>query len=192
MGKVIIDITMSLDGFVTAPNDGPGNGLGDNGRVLHQWAFDPSPDDLKLLTDDPDDPFGSGILGRRTFDIAGDAWGDNPPFAPGEIFILTHRPHETLQRGATTFIFHTGSPEAAMQRAQASAGGKNVGLMGASISQQYLRMGMVDEMEIHVANLLLGAGRPLFANIGARQIKLERIRVIPTPHATHIRYRVLK
>lgn len=192
MGKVIIDITMSLDGFVTAANDGPGNGLGDGGRVLHEWAFNPSADDLPLLTDDPADPMGSGILGRRTFDIAGDAWGDNPPFGPGEIFILTHRPHETLQRGATTFIFHTGTPEGAMQRAQASANGRNVGLMGASISQQYLKMGMVDEMEIHVANVLLGAGRPLFANIGADQIKLERIRVIPTPAATHIRYRVIK
>lgn len=191
MGKVIIDITMSLDGFVTAPNDGPGNGLGDGGRVLHQWAFDPSPDDLPLLRDDPNDPLGSGILGRRTFDIAGDAWGNNPPFGAGEIFILTHRPHETLQRGATTFIFHTGGAESALERAQASAKGGNVGLMGASVSQQYLKMGVVDEMEIHVANVLLGAGRPLFANIGAEQIGLERLRVIPTPHATHIRYRVL-
>jgi dihydrofolate reductase len=192
MGKVIIDITMSLDGFVAAPNDGPGNGLGDGGRVLHEWAFNPTEDDKKFLTDDPADPFGSGILGRRTFDIAGDAWGDNPPFGPGEIFVLTHRPHETLQRGATTFIFHTGSAEEAMKRAQASANGLNVGLMGASVSQQYLKAGMVDEMVIHVANILLGAGRPLFANIGSQQIKLERIRVVPTSAATHLRYRILK
>src|SRR5215216_3532940 len=133
MGKVIIDITMSLDGFVTAPNDGPGNGLGDGGRVLHEWAFNPTEDDKKFLTDDPADPFGSGILGRRTFDIAGDAWGDNPPFGPGEIFVLTHRPHDTLQRGATTFVFVTDGMEDAMRRAQASANGLNVGLMGASV-----------------------------------------------------------
>lgn len=188
MGKVIVDITMSLDGFVTGLNDGPGNGLGDGGRVLHEWAFNPTDDDKRLLTDDN---LSTCILGRRTFDIAEEAWGDNPPFGQAPVFVLTHRPHETVQRGATTFIFITDGMENALKQAQAATG-KDVGLMGANVSQQYLKAGLVDEMEIHVANILLGAGRPLFANIGDQQIKLERIRVIPTPTATHIRYRVLK
>jgi dihydrofolate reductase len=192
MGKVIIDITMSLDGYVTGPNDGPGNGLGDNGQILHEWAKNPTADDLKLLVDEPVKTLGSCILGRRTFDIAEGAWGDNPPFGPGTTYVLTHRPHEPLQRGETTFVFVTEGMEKAMELAQADAGDLGVTLMGADVSQQYLKAGMVDEMEIHVANVLLGAGRSLFANIGGDQIRLERIRVIPTPAATHIRYRVMK
>ncbi len=192
MGKVIIDITMSLDGFVTALNDGPGNGLGDGGRVLHEWALNPTDDDKVLLYEEPMQTLGSCVLGRRTFDIAEGAWGDNPPFGPAKVFVLTHRPHEILQRGMTTFIFVTDGIESAMEQAQLAADGKNVALMGANVSQQYLAAGQVDEMEIHVANVLLGAGRPLFANIGDHQIKLERIRVIATPSTTHIRYRILK
>lgn len=190
MGKVIIDITMSLDGFVTAPNDGMGNGLGDNGMVLHEWVFNGNADDAQML-EGPAQTLGGCVLGRRTFDIAEQAWGDNPPFF-GEIFVLTHRPHEPLTRGPVTFTFVTDGMENALKRAQAGAGDKDVALMGANVSQQYLKAGLVDEMEIHVANVLLGGGRPLFANIGDQQIKLERIRVVPTPLATHIRYRVVK
>jgi dihydrofolate reductase len=191
MGKVIIDITMSLDGYVTAPNDGPDNGLGDNGRILHEWAINPTEDDMQLLVDEPQ-TLGSCILGRRTFDIAEGAWGDNPPFGASTVYVLTHRPHEPLQRGETTFVFVTEGMEKAMELARADAGVLGVNLMGANVSQQYLKAGMVDEMEIHIANVVLGAGRPLFANIGYDQIRLERIRVIPTPAATHIRYRVMK
>ncbi len=191
MGNVLIDITMSLDGFVTGPNDGPGNGLGDGGHVLHEWAFNPTEQDNLLLFEEPMQKLGSGIVGRRTFDIAEGAWGDNPPFGPGEIFVLTHRPHEPITRGMTTFVFVDGL-ENALQRAQANAGDRDIALMGADISQQYLKAGLVDELELHIANVILGAGRPLFAHLGDEQIRLERIRVIPTPAATHVRYRVVK
>lgn len=193
MGKVIVDITMSLDGFITAPNDGPGNGLGDGGEILHEWTnTGRTKEDNLLLFEEPMATLGSCVLGRRTFDIAEEDWGENPPFGPGYVFVLTHRPHETLTRGATTFVFVTDGLESALKQAQAAAGDKGVSLMGASISQQYLKAGLVDEMEIHVANVLLGAGRPLFSNIGDDQIKLERLRVIPTPAVTHLRYRVAK
>jgi dihydrofolate reductase len=192
MSQVIIDITMSLDGFITAPNDGPGNGLGDGGEVLHEWAANPTDQDNLLLFEEPMQTLGSCVLGRRTFAIAEKAWGDNPPFGPGQVFVLTHRPCEPIVRGVTTFIFVTEGLESALKQARAAAGGKNVSLMGASISQQYLKAGWVDEMEIHVANVLLGAGRPLFAHIGSQFIKLERIRVIATPAATHLRYRVVQ
>lgn len=191
MGNVLIDITMSLDGFVTGPNDGPGNGLGDGGHVLHEWAFNPTEQDNLLLFEEPMQKLGSGIVGRRTFDIAEGAWGDNPPFGPGEIFVLTHRPHEPITRGMTTFVFVDGL-ENALQRAQVNAGDRDIALMGADISQQYLKAGLVDELELHIANVILGAGRPLFAHLGDEQIRLERIRVIPTPAATHVRYRVVK
>jgi dihydrofolate reductase len=191
MGKVIVDITMSLDGFVTGPNDGPGNGLGDGGRILHEWVFDGRTDADTQLLEEPMKTLGSGVLGRRTFDIAEEAWGDNPPMF-GQVFVLTHRSHETVTRGPATFIFVIDGIESALKQAQAAAGDRNVGLMGANISQQYLKAGLVDEMEIHVANVLLGAGRPLFANIGDKQIKLERTRVIAMPTVTHLRYRVVK
>jgi len=190
MGKVIIDITMSLDGFVTGPNDGPNNGLGDGGRILHDWVFASRTEaDAQFLSGDS---LGSCILGRRTFDIAEGAWGNNPPFGAASVFVLTHRPHATLQRGATTFIFVTQGMEHALEQARAAASNKDIGLMGANVSQQYLKAGLVDEMQFHVANVLLGAGRPLFANIGDRPLRLERMQVVPTPAVTHIRYRVLK
>lgn len=193
MGNVIIDISMSLDGFVTGPNDGMGNGLGDGGMVLHEWVFEGRTEaDNLLLVDEPAQTRGACILGRRTFDIAEEAWGDDPPFPNLPVFVLTHRPHETLHRGTTTFYFVTDTLESVLRQAQAAANGKDVYLMGASVSQQYLAAGLVDEMEIHVANVLLGAGRPLFANIGDKQIRLERIRAIPTPAVTHLRYRVLR
>lgn len=192
MGKVIIDITMSLDGFVTGPNDGPDNGLGDGGRVLHEWVFEGRTEaDEQFLVAEPAQ-LGACILGRRTFDIAQAAWGDNPPFGSAQVFVLTHRPHESLHRGPTTFIFVTDGMESALEQAQAAADGKPVGLMGADVSQQYLKAGLVDEMQIHIANVLLGAGRPLFANIGDKPIKLERIGIVATPAVTHVRYRIIR
>lgn len=191
MSKVIIDITMSLDGYVTGPNDRKGNGLGDGGEVLHDWVFDRRTDaDMQFLVE-PAETLGSCILGRRTFDIAEEAWGDEPPFGGATVFVLTHRPHETLRRGETTFVFVTEGMESALERARAAAGDKDVALMGANVSQQYLKAGLVDEMVIHVANLLLGTGRPLFADIGETPLHLERLRAVPTPAATHLRYRVL-
>jgi dihydrofolate reductase len=116
------------------------------------------------------------VLGRRTFDIAEAEWGDHPPFGSGPVFVLTHRSREPLTRGVTTFVFVTDGIESALKQARVAAGDRDVDLMGANISQQYLRAGLVDELEIHVANVLLGTGRSLFANIGERPIKLERPR----------------
>ncbi len=135
MGKVIVDITMSLDGFVTGPNDGPGNGLGDGGRILHEWVFAGRTDADTQLLEEPMKTLGSGVLGRRTFDIAEAAWGDNPPMF-GQVFVLTHRPHEPLTRGPATFIFVTDGPMSALSQARAAAGDKNIALMGANISQR--------------------------------------------------------
>lgn len=192
MGKVIIDISMSLDGFITGPNDGPTNGLGDGGMVLHEWVFEGKTEADRPFLEDAGEQLGSCVLGRRTFDNAEKAWGDNPPFGPTQVFIPTHRPHETLQRGATTFIFVTDGLESALAQAQKAASGMDVALMGADISQQCLKAGWVDEIQLHIANVILAAGRPLFANIGDEQIKLERVSVVPTPTVTHVRYRVIK
>jgi dihydrofolate reductase len=191
MGKVIVDITMSLDGFVTGPNDGPGNGLGDGGRILHDWVFSRRTEADRRFLEPPEGAIGSGILGRRTFDIAEGAWGEHPPMT-GRVYILTHRPHETLTRGPTTFVFATDSPADVLARARKDAGVKDIMLMGPSISQQYLKLGLVDEIEIHLANVLMSAGRPLFADIGAEPISLECVEAVRTPAATHLRYRVIR
>jgi dihydrofolate reductase len=193
MGKVIVNITMSLDGFVTGPNDGPGNGMGDGGRVLHDWVRERRTEaDEPFLTKDPLDDLACCVLGRRTFDIAEKAWAERPPFGRSKVFVLTHRAHEPVTRGETEFVFVTDGAESALRQAREAAGGRDVSLMGASVSQQYLRAGLVDEMEIHVANMLLLAGRPLFAHLGDRPIELERLRVVATPAVTHLRYRVVK
>lgn len=191
MGRVIIDITTSLDGYVTGPNDGPGNGLGDNGRILHEWAFNGTAEDQRFM-EEAGQTLGGCVLGRRTFDIAEGAWGDTPPFGPGTVHVLTHRPHEPLQRGVTRFVFVTEGLEHALAQAQAEAAGKDVMLMGANVSQQCLKAGLVDEIQLHVANVLLGAGRPLFAHIGEGQIRLERLAVVATPTTTHLRYLVIR
>lgn len=190
MGKVIVDMTMSLDGFITGPNDGPNNGLGDGGRILHDWVFDGRTEADNQFLEGGN--LASCVLGRRTFDIAESAWGDHPPFGPATVFIPTHRPHETIKRGPTTFVFVPEGVERALEMAKAEAGDMDVNLMGADVSQQLLKAGLVDEMQLHIANVLLTAGRPLFTNIGADQIKLERISVVPTPSVTHIRYRIVK
>jgi dihydrofolate reductase len=137
VAKVIIDIAMSLDGYVTGLNDGPGNGLGDGGRLLHEWVFEGRTEaDAELLFEEPRKTLGSCVLGRRTFDIVREAWGENPPLGEAKVFVLTHRPQETLQRGATTFVFVTDGMESALRQARAAAGEKNVVLMGPGVSQQ--------------------------------------------------------
>jgi dihydrofolate reductase len=191
MQKVIVDITMSLDGFITAPNDDKDNGLGDGGEILHDWVFKGTEEDNRVLMETTP-RLGSCVLGRRTFDNAIDAWGDNPPFGNSTVFVLTHRPHETMKRGDTTFVFVTDGAESALRQAFEAANGKDVSIFGGEVSQEYLKAGKVDELRIHIANLLLAKGRPLFANIGDAFIHLEKIEVVSTPLATHLIYRVVK
>jgi dihydrofolate reductase len=203
MGKVTFDITMSLDGFVAGPNDGPDNGLGDGGDALFNWYFS---GDTELLISEGTPPlrvsarsaeiikealdsYGSGVWGRRTFDIAG-AWGGHPPGTPA--FIVTHDvPQEWVYEGSP-FTFVTDGVESAIRQAREAAGGRDVVVCTASILQQCLRAGLVDEIHVDVAPLLLGAGVRLFGDLGAAPISLECTRVVEAPGVTHMRYRVVK
>jgi dihydrofolate reductase len=126
------------------------------------------------------------------YDFAG-GWGDNPPFHM-PVFVLSHQPRETLVKdGGTTFTFVSGSIENVLAQARAAAGGKDVSVGGgASIIQQCLNAGMVDEFQVHIVPLLLGAGRRLFDNLTTTPTTLEINRVMETPGVTHIRYRVVK
>jgi dihydrofolate reductase len=203
MGKVVADITMSLDGFITGPDDGPGRGLGEGGECLHNWVmgrpwryddegrrFDPLDIDRKVLWEAMGST-GAGIIGRRMFDITG-GWGGNPPGGPNaSYFVLTHSVPAEWVSTKSPFTFVTGGIESALAQARAVAGDKDVGIGGgADVIQQYLAARLVDELRLHLAPVLLGAGKRLFDHLGTQTIELERTRVVESPFATHLYFTV--
>ncbi len=196
LGKVVVNITMSLDGFIAAPNVDLERPLGDGGERLHYWAFgDGSAPASAVDQDVAGEMFastGAFLIGRRTFDVGEGRWGDDGAFGM-PCFVLTHRRREALRKGPTTFTFVTDGIESALAQARAAARHRDVCVMGgAAIAQQYLKARLVDELNIHLAPVLLGAGTRLFEQLGAARIELERTRVIASPGATHLRFRVVK
>ena len=204
MSKVIVELSMSLDGFVAGPNDGPENGLGDGGERLFQWyssgdtAFPLPGTDMVFqisrvsadLLQEEWNTIGAMVAGRRMFDIA-HAWGGKPP-GGGPCFIVTHSaPQEWLKEGSP-FTFVTDGVESAIRQAQQAAGGKNVAASSASIAQQCLKLGLLDEIKIDLVPVLLGAGVRLFDHLGTEPIQLERTRVVEAPDVTHLRFHVVK
>ncbi|HET7856006.1 MAG TPA: dihydrofolate reductase family protein [Gaiellaceae bacterium] len=212
---VKLDITMSLDGYVAGPNASLEHPLGEGGEQLHDWVVR-----LKSWRErhgleggetGPDDDLvreslaaqGAVVMGRRMFSggggpweddpNAGGWWGDEPPFR-GPVFVLTHHPRETVAKaGGTTFTFVTDGIESALEQARAAAGGKEVHVAGgADVAQQSLKAGLLDELQIHVAPMLLGGGIRLFEEVGPDAPSLELVDVLDTPHATHLNYRVAK
>jgi dihydrofolate reductase len=202
MGPVVLDITMSLDGFVTAPNDQPGRGLGEDGEILHYWVFGRrwTYENQEEVTREVgtsagvdqqvmDELMGAGasVVGRRMYDIT-DGWGGTSPFGP--CVVVTHRVADRPDP-ASGFEFVDGV-EAAVQRARQIAGDKPIAIGGgATVAQQALRGGLIDELQIHLAPVILGGGRTLFGALGTRLL-LEPVRVLQSPFATHIHYRVVK
>jgi dihydrofolate reductase len=209
------EISMSLDGYVAGPNATLEEPLGKGGEQLHEWVVvlqswreshgregGETGADSDLLAESIART-GAVIMGRKMFsngvgpwedDPKADGWwGDEPPFRK-PVFILTHHPRDPVEKqGGTTFTFVTAGIEAALEQARAAAGGKDVGLSGgASVAQQYLRAGLLDELNIHVAPVLLGGGVRLFDSLGADPPKLELTRTIASPAVTHLRYRVVR
>ncbi len=209
MPKVRLEISTSLDGFVAGPNPTLERPLGDGGELLHEWAFatkafraghgleggEESRD--SDVIEEAVANVGATIMGRRMFSggegawaadpNAGGWWGDEPPFGH-PVFVLTHHPREAVEmRGGTTFTFVTGGVDEALQLARAAAGEKDVAVGGgASVAQQLLRAGVLDELQIHLVPVLLGDGVRLFGGDVAR---LECTRVVESPGVTHLRYR---
>jgi dihydrofolate reductase len=132
-------------------------------------------------------------MGRRMFDEGEDPWGDNAPFHM-PVFVLTHEARDTLvKEGGTTFTFVTDGIESALEQAKAAAGDKNVNVAdGADTVQQFIRAGLLDELEIHLAPLLFGEGIRLFERMGPGHIELESMKVVSSPNVTHLRFRVVK
>ena len=213
MAKLKLDISMSLDGFVAGPNITLENPLGDGGELLHEWI-------VRLASwremhaqsggerDADDDLYRQGLerngavlMGRRMFSGGAGSWdddpnpngwwGDEPPFHV-PVFILTHHERETVPKeGGTTYNFVTDGIESALDQARAAAGDKDVLVAGgADVAQQYLRAGLLEEIQLHVAPVLLGGGVRLFEGLGREDAKLELDDVRESPAVTHIRYRV--
>ncbi len=210
MSKLRFTMTMSLDGYVAGPNQSAENGLGEGGGDLHAWAFatrsgrsahgmeggETGLDDDHAAT--WSENVGAHIMGRNMFGPVrgpwgGDPWngwwGDDPPYHT-PVFVLTHHPREPLEmQGGTTFHFVTNGIEAALERASAAADGKDVSLGGgADAAQQYLRAGLVDEMEIHVVPVLLGSGSRLFENLDGGLSDFECVGLESSPAVAHFSY----
>jgi dihydrofolate reductase len=192
LSKVTADISMSLDGFVTEPNPGGANPLGDDPGRLHDWMFSEKTATDAEIVDEIYAAAGAVLIGKRMFDVGMEPWGDPPPFGM-PVFVLTHESRAPLpRRGGTTYHFVTGGLDAALADARAAAGEKDVGVWGgAHIVTQYLQAGLLDELQLHVIPILLGGGVRLFQDLNAAGIELRKTRSIDTPRATHLRFSVL-
>lgn len=180
MGRVFLDMAMSFDGFVAGPS-------GEDGG-LHDWYFarQGAAEGIKreLL-----EGIGAMILGRAAFGTAPDGF-DTEYRVPH--FILTHQPQRAVERGGATFIFVNEGIENALALAREAAGNRDVCVAGgADVARQFLRADLLDELQLHVAPVLLGGGLSLFERLGKR-IPLERVRVVQSQHATHLTFRVMK
>jgi dihydrofolate reductase len=202
-GRVFVDLGMSLDGFVAGPNGGPRNPLGDGGTRIHQWVYGLRSWRERLGMEggqtDGDDELvrevfaraGAFVMGRRMFDEGELAWPDPAPFrAP--VFVLTNSPREPwVRQGGTTFHFVTDGMRSALEQAMAAAGGKDVQISGgASTVRQFIDAGLVDDLQLHVSPVLLGAGLRLFDGPRPGPVELEGVRVLHSPGATHLAYRL--
>jgi dihydrofolate reductase len=196
MTKVLAGITTSVDGYIAGPDDGPGKGLGEGGERLHYWVFGgpwtydeeakggATGEDAAWL-EEAFSRVGAVVGGRWTYEAAGH-WGDKNPWGL-PFFIVTHRPEEEPEGGAFTFI--SGVPEA-IERAVEAAGDKDVHVMGgADVIRQALDAGLVDELTIIVAPVVLGGGKLLFDGF-SKSLELEHLGVRQSPFATFIDYRV--
>jgi dihydrofolate reductase len=212
MGKVVFDISVSLDGYIAGPRPTLEEPLGENGERLHDWILGlrswreshgleggETNADSELVAEGLGST-GATIMGRRMFSggegtweddpRANGWWGDEPPFRR-PVFVLTHHEREPLSLGETTFTFVTDGVASAVGHARSAAGDSDVLVAGgADAAQQVLSAGLLDEMQLHVVPVFLGGGTRLFENVPAG-IELERARVLDSPAVTHLVYRVV-
>ena len=190
MAQVICDMSTSLDGYVTGPNDSRENPFGDGAGMLHDWMFDAATDQDRAILQEALDGVGAIVMGRKSFDKnEGDGgWGDGGPVGDTPCFVVTH--NEPTASYPPVYTFVTDGVASAIEQAKQVAGDKVVGLHGATVMQQALPLGLVDEIRVHVIPVLLGGGTSLFATLDSA-ITLERTQVLVTPAATHLRFRVV-
>jgi dihydrofolate reductase len=199
MAATVLDMSMSLDGFITGPNEAADNGLGDGGHRLHEWALSGEPADstgvppvtasgVNRKVFDEVMSTGAVVAGRRTFEWAGGWGGDHHDGVP--IFIYSrHEPG--IDISGWPLVTYVDSVETAMSEAKKAAGDKNVMVHGAAVTQLALDAGVLDELELHVVPVLFGQGRRLFEGLDPEQIELERTRILEGEGGvTHMHYRV--
>jgi dihydrofolate reductase len=193
MGKVVLDVSISLDGFITGPD-------GDLERV-HAWMFsgaDPEGINRRVI-EEFFETTGASVMGRGMWDAVDGpkGWGPNGWTGPDgtvlplPVFVLTHERREAVIRGNTTFTFLEEGIEGALERAEAAAGERDVVLQGANVARQYLRAGLLDEIRLHLVPVMLGDGVRLFERDETGRVELERTEVLEAPGVTHLRFRVV-
>ena len=193
MSATVLYMSMSLDGFIAGPNETPEHGLGDGGQRLHEWCFAGVAGEGGSLTGVNGQVYGESmetgavVAGRGTFEPAR-GWGGDHHGVP--IFILSRR-EPGIDISGWPLVTYVDNIETAITRAKEAAGDKNVLVHGAATAQLALAAGLLDELEIHLVNVLFGQGRRLFDNLSADQIELEPTRVLQGEGGmTHIHYRV--
>lgn len=204
MSKVVVDMSISLDGFGSGANPSAENPMGIEGDRLHAWMpfYDAEQAatggdsaanevDVRMVQELFAAAQGAVVLGKRTFELGLEPWGGTP--FPAPCFVVTHEARDDLVTKSGTFRFVTDGIEQAVRHAQAAAGDKDVLVMGGpNVVQQAVRAGLVDEIALHVAPVLLGAGSRPFEQLGPEPIALERIEQIASPRVTHLRFRVVQ
>jgi dihydrofolate reductase len=175
MGRIIIDISMSLDGFVAGANDTPEQPLGRNGQGLHAWISTAPPE---LMQGQGIPEVGAMISGWRTYDLV-NGWDGTHPMEDGShipVFVMAKTKPEVVPEGQTPFTFVSDGIASLVQQAKAAAGDKNVYVIGgASIIQQLLNAGLADELRLHIAAVFLGDGTHLFSNMASEGIHLKPV-----------------
>jgi dihydrofolate reductase len=213
MSKVRVHIAVSADGYVAGPNQSMENPLGEGGEDLHNWMLELKAwrephgreggevNENTPIFEEAHENIGAEIMGRGKFGPPEGGpwsdepwngwWGEDPPFHM-PVFVLTHHEREPLTLTDTTFTFVTEGIEAALEQATEAADGKDVYIGGgADIINQYLAAGLVDELEVHISELVLGGGERLFEGVGP-DLKLEQLRAVEAPGVAHLKYRVVK
>lgn len=196
MSQVTCDLTVSLDGFVAGPNQSMEQPLGTGGERLHGWQFKER--DINAAEVAGILEAGAYIMGRNMFAGPGDDawpedwrgwWGEEPPYHAPVFVLTTHRREPLVMEGGTTFHFVNDPIESVLERAREAAGDKNVAITGgASTARQFLSAGLIDELRLHVAPVILGAGERLLDGVG--DLKLEPLEVRGTSLVSHLRYKV--
>jgi dihydrofolate reductase len=191
MSRVVLEVSISLDGYVTGPDVSDEEPLGRGGEALHEWMFaGRSPAESRKWQTEHFSAIGAVIMGRRMVDLGIRFWGEEPVFG-APCFVVTHRAAETIvKRGGTSYVFVTGGLTEALRRARQAAGSDDVLVNGgAQIDRQFLRAGMVDELRLHLVPVALGGGARLFDG-ACSDLGLVPTAAVATALVTHLTYEV--
>jgi dihydrofolate reductase len=202
MAKVVTAHSTSLDGFIAGADDSPEQPLGVGGDRLFTWFSDGDTPSryypgFKMSAvsaaffDEGVGRVGAVIAGRRTYDIS-EAWGGSGPLPGVPLFVLTHRVPDSVPTGDPPYTFVTDGIQRAVEQARTAAAGKDVALMGATIVQQGLRAGLLDELVISLVPVMLGRGARPLDGLEPGSVQFDLVRVVDAPGVTHLTYRVLK